>query len=88
MIYAQVVNGVVNLIGGVEVGLPFNNEIVASIDITDINENDRPKEGWFYKDGVFSQTGEYTILPPTELEKVFDYVLDVDFRVVMLEMGL
>lgn len=31
---------------------------------------------------------EREIEPPTELEELSNYVLDVDFRVVMLEMGL
>lgn len=52
-IYAQVVDGVVNLIGGAEVGLPHDviNERIQVIDITDFEE--KPQEGWFYIDGVF-----------------------------------
>ena len=52
-IYAQVVDGVVNLIGGAEVGLPHDviNERIQVIDITDFEE--KPQEGWFYTDGVF-----------------------------------
>lgn len=58
--YAQVVNGMVNLIGGEEVGLPLNNDIATSIDITDIPEEERPKEGFFYivnadGEGYFSE---------------------------------
>lgn len=58
--YAQVVNGMVNLIGGEEVGLPLNNDIATSIDITDMLEEERPKEGFFYivngdGEGYFSE---------------------------------
>ena len=58
--YAQVVNGMVNLIGGEEVGLPVNNDIATSIDITDMLEEERPKEGFFYivngdGEGYFSE---------------------------------
>ena len=68
-IYAQVVNGMVNLIGGEEVGLPFNNEIAMSIDISDVPENERPQEGWYYRDGVFSQITPIPPTPePTEIE--------------------
>lgn len=28
------------------------------------------------------------ITPPTEIEELSNYILDVDFRVVMIEMGL
>lgn len=51
--YAQVVNGVINLIGGTEVGLPHNiiNDKIRVIDITDMEEN--PQEGWFYINGGF-----------------------------------
>ena len=70
--YAQVVNGMVNLIGGEEVGLPLNNDIATSIDITDIPEEERPKEGFFYivnadSDGYFSE-----FPPEPEPEPVFD----------------
>jgi hypothetical protein len=70
--YAQVVNGMVNLIGGEEVGLPLNNDIATSIDITDIPEEERPKEGFFYivnadGEGYFSEFS-----PEPEPEPVFD----------------
>jgi hypothetical protein len=68
-VYAQVVNGMVNLIGGEEVGLPYNGQNVLSVDITNIPENDRPKEGWYYKDGLFSSTGK-PILEPTTKELI------------------
>ena len=60
-IYAQVVNGIVNLIGGNDVGLPLNNHIAASIDITDIPESERPSTGHYYiidgnGEGYFSET--------------------------------
>lgn len=52
-IYAQVINGIVNLIGGADVGLPHENtsDTVQVIDITRLVE--KPKEGWFYVDGEF-----------------------------------
>jgi len=58
--YAQIVNGMVNLIGGGEVGLPLNNDIATSIDITDIPEDEQPREGFFYiingeNEGYFSE---------------------------------
>lgn len=70
--YAQVVNGMVNLIGGEEVGLPLNNDIATSIDITDIPEEERPKEGFFY---IVNADGEgyFSEFPPEpEPEPVFD----------------
>jgi hypothetical protein len=70
--YAQVVNGMVNLIGGEEVGLPFNNDIATSIDITDMLEEERPKEGFFY---IVNADGEgyFSEFPPEpEPEPVFD----------------
>ena len=52
-IYAQIVDNVVNLIGGNDVGLPHNfiNDKIQVIDITDIEE--KPQEGWFYVNGEF-----------------------------------
>lgn len=71
-IYAQVVNGMVNLIGGEEVGLPLNNDIATSIDITDIPEEERPKEGFFYIVNADSE-GYFSEFPPEpEPEPVFD----------------
>lgn len=70
--YAQVVNGMVNLIGGEEVGLPLNNDIATSIDITDMLEEERPKEGFFY---IVNADGEgyFSEFPPEpEPEPVFD----------------
>lgn len=54
--YAQVVNGIVNLIGGAEVGLPHNNvsDAVQVVDITGLEV--KPKEGWFYVDGEFAKS--------------------------------
>lgn len=70
--YAQVVNGMVNLIGGEEVGLPLNNDIATSIDITDIPEEERPKEGFFYIVNADSE-GYFSEFPPEpEPEPVFD----------------
>jgi hypothetical protein len=70
--YAQVVNGMVNLIGGEEVGLPLNNDIATSIDITDIPEEERPKEGFFYIVNADSE-GYFSEFPPEpESEPVFD----------------
>ena len=71
-IYAQVVNGMVNLIGGEEVGLPLNNDIATSIDITDMLEEERPIEGSFY---IINEDGEgyFSEFPPEpEPEPVFD----------------
>ena len=61
--YAQVVNGMVNLIGGEEVGLPLNNDIATSIDITDMLEEERPIEGSFY---IINEDGEgyFSEFPP------------------------
>lgn len=61
--YAQVVNGMVNLIGGEEVGLPLNNDIATSIDITDMLEEERPIEGSFY---IVNEDGEgyFSEFPP------------------------
>lgn len=70
--YAQVVNGMVNLIGGEEVGLPLNNDIATSIDITDLPDGERPKEGFFY---IINSEGEgyFSEFPPEpEPEPVFD----------------
>lgn len=75
MIYAQVINGMVNLIGGIEVGLPYNNEIAQSIDITNLSENERPKEGWFYKDGVFNEIGELSLPSKTDVELLTERVV-------------
>jgi len=70
--YAQVVNGMVNLIGGEEVGLPLNNDIATSIDITDMLEEERPKEGFFYIVNADSE-GYFSEFPPEpEPEPVFD----------------
>ena len=75
-IYAQVVNGMVNLIGGEEVGLPFNNDIAKSIEITDTPENELPQEGWYYQDGVFGQIAPIQPPPePTELELLQEQLL-------------
>ena len=62
----------VNLIGGEEVGLPLNNDIATSIDITDIPEEERPKEGFFYIVNADSE-GYFSEFPPEpEPEPVFD----------------
>lgn len=68
--YAQIVNGMVNLIGGEEVGLPLDNDIATSIDITDLPDGERPKEGFFY---IINGEGEgyFSEFPP-EPEPVFD----------------
>jgi hypothetical protein len=58
-IYAQVINGTVNLVGGEELGLPLERTAVTSIDITSIPEELRPKVGWFYEDGMFSETNDF-----------------------------
>lgn len=66
-IYAQVVNGIVNLIGGAEVGLPHDNvsDTVQIIDITGLAE--KPQEGWYYVDGEFIEClPEPTPSEPTE----------------------
>ena len=71
--YAQVVNGIVNLIGGEEVGLPLNNGIATSIDITDMLEEERPKEGFFY---IINGDGEgyFSEFPPEPEPEPFPQV--------------
>ena len=65
-IYAQIVNGVVNLIGGEEVGLPHDN-ISDSVKVIDITELEiKPQEGWFYIDNEFVQH----IPEPVETEPI------------------
>lgn len=61
--YAQVINGIVNLIGGAEVGLPLpqhcleENKNVLNIKIS---EKDDVQEGYYYD----METGEFSDKPP------------------------
>lgn len=86
-VYAQVIYGIVNLVGGTEVGLPYNDEIVTSVDVTDIPENDRPREGWYYSNGTFSEIGEPTPLPKTKLELLQEQLQATQEAVDFLLMG-
>lgn len=75
--YAQVINNVINLIGGQDVGLPLHENFLAKyadilcIDITKLEL--KPQVGYLYEDGAFHSPEEFEmkraeILPPEETE--------------------
>lgn len=88
MKFAQISNGKVHWIFEANEKPQFASNIVL-VDITDMPE---VQEGWGYDDamGKFSEP----ILPkpdpkePTETEILTDYIVDVDYRVTMIELGL
>jgi len=67
-------------------------QFAPNIILVDITDKPELQEGWDYdKDtGMFREPVpiEPEPQPPTEIEELTNYVLDVDFRLVMIEMGL
>ncbi|MFJ5625453.1 hypothetical protein ACIQD3_22750 [Peribacillus loiseleuriae] len=87
-IYAQIVNGKVNLIGGEEVGLPLNNHLAISIDITNLVEKSRPKEGWFYRNGIFSKYDDIKPPEPSPIEQLQNENAELWYQNMLFERKL
>lgn len=82
--YAQILNNKAHWIFEADKKPKFAPDIVL-IDITGSSE---VQEGWDYdaETGAFTETNP--IFPePTETELLQDYVMDVDFRLAMMELG-
>ncbi|WP_039044185.1 hypothetical protein [Sporosarcina sp. ZBG7A] len=88
MRYAQILHNKVHWIFESEEKPQFAPNIV----LVDITDKPDVQEGWDYDEvtGVFTQPIpiEPEPLEPTELEVISNYVLDVDYRLAMIEMGL
>lgn len=65
-------------------------QFAPNIVLVDITDKPEIKEGWDYdgETGLFSEPIPSPPEPqePTEIELLADYVVDVDFRVAMLEL--
>lgn len=87
MRFAQILNSKVHWIFEADEKPNFASNII----LVDITGNNEVQEGWDY-DLVTGEFIKPIIPPPTskpsESEELANYVLEVDFRVVMLEMGL
>lgn len=67
-------------------------EFASNIVLVDITDKPAVQEGWDYD----AEKGEFTEhmpvepepQPPSEIEGLTNYVLDVDYRLIMVEMGL
>ncbi len=70
MLYAQIIDNQINLIGAEDVGLPLSAEILATkpyaqcIEISSLPQ--QPQVGHYYKDGKFYTPEEYAVAFPPE----------------------
>lgn len=66
-------------------------QFAQNIILVDITDKPEVKEGWDYDEvsGTFSEPviPEPTPQEPTETELLQEYVVDVDFRLAMIELG-
>lgn len=88
MRFAQILHKKVHWIFEAEEQPRFAPNIV----LVDITNNSEVKEGWDYDEstGLFNEPIPIEPKPqsPSELDELTNYVLDVDFRLMMVELGL
>ena len=94
MLYAQVIDGFVNLIGGEEIGLPLpkyylqENPDILNIDITEMEE--KPQVGYYYVDGTFYSPEEYQEMNPVVYPKdsVYERLDAISMLLAQLVFGM